>query len=383
LIKNSDRMRRWSRHSGDGIFVATAMSLLALGTDVLTHNTVAQESVLANTLRSSAQTRGLLIGAAVAEQPLKNEGTYSQALAREFNIIVPENAMKFGPLRPSRTQFSFADADAIVDFAGAHDMKVRGHSLVWHNQNPQWLTNGNFSRSEISQILKEHIQTVVTRYRGRIYAWDVVNEAIDNNSKRRETFWLNALGEDYIEQVFLWAREADPDAKLFYNDYGGEALGPKSDAIHDLLRNLKARGTPIDGVGLQSHFQSERPPNMGDVATNMKRLAALRLEIHVTEFDARMPLPSTEQKLQKQAEIYRDYLSVCLSVSSCKAFLTWGFTDKYSWIPGRFAGTGAALPFDESYRPKPAFGALLDVLASPRAPLETPHGPRRTPEDAR
>jgi endo-1,4-beta-xylanase len=367
LIKNSDRMRRWSRHSGDGIFVATAMSLLALGTDVLTQNTVAQESVLANTLRFSAQTRGFLIGAAVAAQPLKNEGTYSQALAREFNIIVPENAMKFGPLRPSRTQFSFADADAIVDFAGAHEMNVRGHTLVWHNQNPQWLINGNFSRSEISQILKEHIQTVVTRYRGRIYAWDVVNEAIDNNSKRRETFWLNALGEDYIEQVFLWAREADPEAKLFYNDYGGEALGPRSEAIYGLLRNLKARGVPIDGIGLQSHFQSERPPNMRDVATNMKRLAALGLEIHVTEFDVRTSLPSTEQKLQKQAEIYRDYLTTCLSVSSCKAFLTWGFTDKYSWIPQRVAGMGAALPFDESYKPKPAYAALIDVLST-RAP---------------
>jgi endo-1,4-beta-xylanase len=362
VIKSRDRKRRWARQSRDGIFVAAALLLLFLGTDQLTHNTVAQESVLANTLRSSAQTRGFLIGAAVAAQPLKNEETYSQALAREFNVIVPENAMKFASLRPSRTQFNFADADAIVDFAEAHEMKVRGHTLVWHNQNPQWLINGNFSDSEISQILKEHIQTVVSRYRGRVYAWDVVNEAIDQNLGRRETLWSKALGDDYLGQPLRWAREADPQAKLFYNDYGGEALGAKSDAVYGLLRNLKARGIPIDGIGLQSHFRTDQPPKMREVATNMKRLAALGLEIHVTEFDVRMSLPSTEQELQKQAEIYRGYLSTCLSISNCKAFLMWGFTDKYSWIPGHIAGMGAALPFDESYKPKPAYAALMDVL---------------------
>jgi endo-1,4-beta-xylanase len=370
-------MRRWSRHAGHGIFVATAMSLLSH-----TSHTLAQEPALADTLRSGAQARGILLGAEVAPQPLQDEMRYGQTLAREFNIVVPGNAMKFGPLRPSRTQFSFAEADAVVDFAQAHAMKVRGHTLVWHNQNPPWLINGNFSHDEISKILKEHIQTVVTRYRGRIYAWDVVNEAIDDNSKRRETFWSNALGEDYIEQVFRWARAADPQAKLFYNDYGGEALGPKSDAIYGLLRNLKARGVPIGGIGLQSHFQSERPPSMGDVAANMQRFAALGLEIHVTELDVRISLPSTEQRLQKQADIYRGYLSACLSVVSCKAFLTWGFTDKYSWIPDRYAGMGAALPFDESYEPKPAYRALLDALNSARALPAAPPGARRVPEQA-
>src|SRR5258708_2429411 len=152
-IKSRVRKRRWTRQSRDGIIVAAALWLL-LGTDLPTHNTVAQEAVLANTLRSSAQTRGMLMGAAVAAQPLKTEAAYAQVLAREFNVIVPENAMKFGSLRPSRTQFDFADADAIVDFAETHAMKVRGHTLVWHNQNPQWLINGNFSNSEISRILK-------------------------------------------------------------------------------------------------------------------------------------------------------------------------------------------------------------------------------------
>jgi endo-1,4-beta-xylanase len=322
----------------------------------------AQDSAVPNALRSRAQERGFLVGAAVGVQPLNNEAIYSQTLAREYNLVVAEDAMKFGPLRPSRTQFYFADADAIVDFASAHRMKVRGHTLLWHNHNPKWLTDGDFSQAEISTIVKEHIRTVLGRFRGRVYAWDVVNEAMGDDAKLRETLWSKALGEDYIRQAFVWAREADSQAKLFYNDYGGEALGPKSDAIYRLLKDLKARGTPIDGIGLQSHFLVEQPPDMQNVAQNMKRLAALGLEIHVTEFDVRMSVPPTEQKLQKRAYIYRESLRTCRSILNCKAFLMWGFTDKHSWIPGDLPGMGAALPLDESYKQKPAYAALLDEL---------------------
>src|SRR5258708_9588667 len=167
-------MQCWSHHSRDGAIVATAILLLLLGCDLLTSNTLAREPARAHTLRLLAQAGAILIGEEVESQPLKDELNYAQTLAREFNIVVPGNAMKFGPLRPSRTQFSFADADAIVDFAESHAMKVRGHALVWHNQNPQWLIHGGFSHDEISDILKEHVRTVVARYRGRVYAWDVV-----------------------------------------------------------------------------------------------------------------------------------------------------------------------------------------------------------------
>jgi endo-1,4-beta-xylanase len=338
------------------------MSLVGLA--VLAGTPGAQDNVLPDTLRTRAQERGVMMGAAVAQQPLKNDAIYAQTLAREYNMVVAENAMKFGPLHPSRDGFNFGDADAIADFAGAHGMKLRGHTLLWHNQNPQWLIDGGFSQAEISAILKEHIRTVVGRYRGRVYAWDVVNEAIDDNTKQlRETFWLKALGADYIAQAFLWAREADPQARLFYNDYVGAALGPKSDAIYNLVRTLKVRRIPIDGVGLQSHLALEQLSPTRDVAANMRRLAALGLEIHVTELDVRLSMPPTEQKLQKQAEAYRNIFRTCMSVSNCKAFVTWGFTDKYSWIPRRFPGMGAALPLDESYRPKPAYSALLDELA--------------------
>lgn len=299
-------------------------------------------------------------------RPLSDDAAYAAALAREFNVITAENAMKFRSLRPTRDRFNFQDADKIVDFATAHGMKVRGHTLVWHSAIPRWLLDGNFSKDEIAAILKEHIQTVLRHFRGRVYAWDVVNEAIDDSTGLRQSFWSKTLGSDYIAQALVWAREADLHAKLFYNDYGGEALGSKSDAIYNLLKSLKERGIPIDGVGLQSHFVVNAPPKMGDIAANMRRLAALGLEIQVTEFDVRMATPPTDQSVQRQAQIYRAYLSTCLAIAKCTAFVTWGMSDKYSWIPRFFPGAGSALPFDEVFRPKSAYRALVDALEESR-----------------
>jgi endo-1,4-beta-xylanase len=340
------------------------MMFLLLLSAILVLGGIVAQGASGNGLRVGARAHGLLVGAAVAVGPLKNDVKYARTLASNFNIIVPENAMKFASVRPSRTAFNFTDADKIVDFAHDHGMLVRGHTLVWYKQNPPWLTNGKFSSSEISALLKEHIRAVVGHYRHRIYAWDVVNEAIDDNAEFRNTIWSSALGPDYVQQAFVWAHEADPQAKLFYNDYGGEALGSKSDAIYNLTRTLKARGVPIDGVGLQSHFSVDQPPNFANIAANMKRLAKLGLEIHVTELDVRLSMPPTTEELKQQEMIYRDYLRTCLSISKCTAFVMWGFTDKYSWIPDNFSDAGAALPLDETYRPKPAYKALFNVLSA-------------------
>jgi endo-1,4-beta-xylanase len=315
-------------------------------------------------LRHFAQVRGIQIGAAVAAEPLRDEALYAETLAREFNMLTPENVMKFGPLRPSRDRYDFDKADAIVDFAEAHAMQVRGHVLVWHQQLPSWLTEGNWARDELIEILHEHIATVVGRYRGRIMAWDVVNEAVAGNGSLADTIWLRGIGPDYIDMAFHWAHEADPDARLFYNDYGGEGLGDKSEAIYALVHDLLQRGVPIHGVGLQMHVSVDQPRDPQDVTANMNRLSALGLEVHITEMDVMIKDPATENDLAKQARIYRDMLRVCLSAQNCKAFVLWGFTDHYSWIPGFNRGWDAALIFDKSYRPKPAYYALLDELAS-------------------
>ncbi len=277
-------------------------------------------------------------------------------------MLTPENAMKFGPLRPGQDRYSFSDADSIVDFAETHGMPVRGHTLAWHNQLPTWLTGGTWTRDELTKILQEHITTVVGHYRGRVMAWDVVNEAIGDDGSLRSTIWSQTIGPEYIEMAFRWAHEADPDALLFYNDYGGEGLGRKSDAIYTLVQDLVQRGVPIHGVGLQMHVSLDQYPDPGDVAANMERLSALGLEVHITEIDVRIKEPVTEEKLEMQAHIYQDMLQVCLSAQGCNAFVLWGFTDRHSWIPHFFSGYSAGLIFDEAYQPKPAYYALEAAL---------------------
>jgi endo-1,4-beta-xylanase len=313
-------------------------------------------------LRTLAERSGILIGAA-ADPSHFFEAPYAQTLSREFDILTPENAMKFEPIHPSRDQYSWADADAIVSFAEAHGMKVRGHTLVWHQQLPGWITGGTFTHEEWIDILHDHITAVVSHYRGKIYAWDVVNEAIADDGSLRDTVWLRGIGPDYIKLAFQWAHEADPQALLFYNDYGASGSGVKSDAVYNLVKNLTESGVPINGVGMQMHTSLESPPVFGDIAANIKRLNGLGLEVQVTEMDVRLKIPATTADLTQQANIYRDMLEVCLSAKNCTAFVMWGFTDLYSWIPSANPGYGSALIFDESYNPKPAYYALYGVLA--------------------
>ncbi len=334
----------------------TACSLQALSP------TVTDSSMPALSLRSLAQRRRMHIGAAVAARPLREEAVYAQTLGRELSMLTPESAMKFGVLHPRRDRYDFDDADAIVNFAIANAMRVHGHTLVWHEQVPPWLVGVEYTRDELIEILREHIWTVVGRFRGRVATWDVVNEAIIGDGSLRDTIWFRGIGPEYIDLVFRWAHEADSQARLFYNDYGGEVLNRKSDAIYNLVQGLQERGAPIHGVGLQMHLALESPPDLEAFAANMNRLAELDLAVHVSEMDIRIREPITEEKLAAQAQVYRDILGACLAAKNCEAFVLWGFTDLYSWIPTAYPGTGAALIFDESYRPKPAYNALRDLL---------------------
>ena len=313
-------------------------------------------------LRELAAAHGLLIGTAVSANPLRGEAPYAQALAHEFNVLTTENAMKFGPIHPAPDRYAFANADAIVDFAEEHDMQVHGHTLVWHQQTPKWITEGEWTREELIEVLHEHITTVVGRYRGQVDAWDVVNEAIDKGTLR-ETVWKKVIGPDYIDLAFQWAHEADPEALLFYNDYGGEGTCPKSDAIYELVQGMVARGVPIHGVGLQMHLKLGGIPK--GVLENMDRLADLSLEVRITELDIRLDEQGLPDKLEQQARDYRTVVETCLEAKRCTAVIMWGFTDRHSWIPSAFEGYGEALIFDEAYLPKPAYHALKEALTTP------------------
>ena len=206
-------------------------------------------------LRDLATQRRFFIGTAVNTRALAGDETiYREVLKREFNMLVGENMMKYGELCPSEGHYNWTAADALVEFAEANDMRLRGHTLVWHHQLPSWLASRTWTAPEVQDLLEQHIKTVVGRYRGRILAWDVVNEAIaDEGGYRTYSFWYRHLGPEYIPMAFRWAREADPHAILYYNDYSSEDISPKSDAIYDLVRELKQAGVPVDGVGWQMH----------------------------------------------------------------------------------------------------------------------------------
>ena len=328
------------------------------------------------TLRQAADRANILIGSAV-RPTLFTEAAYSETLAHEFNMIEPEDAMKWWIVRRNEGTFDFREADEVVQFAQAHGMKVRGHCLVWDHNNPEWLVQGHFTPEQLSHLLQEHISTVMKHYAGQVFAWDVVNEALDEDGKPKGSPWYNqpgiglsGKGLAYIEQAFRWAHDADPKALLFYNEAEGEGLNRKSDAIYAMVKAFKQHRVPIDGVGLQMHI-----PHLDfdttAVAANIARLTALGLQVHITELDVSLPVDASGQArnddLQPQAEIYRGVARVCLQNPGCTAIQTWGFTDKYSWIGSHSHSTrGAALPFDRTYKPKPAYDAMLAELSAGR-----------------
>jgi endo-1,4-beta-xylanase len=319
---------------------------------------------VAETLRAQAQARGILIGAAVNVDALEQESEYAQVLSREFNLVTPENVMKLDTLEPSPGVYNFKQADELVAFAKAHQMQVHGHNFVWGQALPDWLQHGSFTKAQLSSILHDYIATVMARYKGQVTMWDVVNEALGDPKGYHSSIWYDTLGSDGFDMAFRWAHEADPQVQLFYNDYGVEALGAKSDAMYAMVKGMLARGVPINGVGLQMHISLDGAPSEQSVIANMQRFAALGLKVQISEMDVQLqgdprPLP---QKLQAQAEVYKNMLSACLAVSACESFTMWGFTDRHTWIPYATGHPDQPLIFDNNYQRKPAYTALLQTL---------------------
>lgn len=329
----------------------------------------------ATSLRRLAEARGLPVGAAVNMAALGGDDPrYAETLRAEFNACVAENAFKPSEVWIGPREYDFSVTDRLADFAAENGMLLRGHTLVWHQQTPRWLSSESgrgVPAEELSGLLRKYIHTMVARYKGRIAQWDVVNEAIHDPDPegatpglREESVWHRALGPDYLAQAFRWAHEADPDARLYYNDYEIEDLGPKSDAVYTLLRDLLAQGVPLHGIGFQGHLLNGWRVTEAHRA-NVRRFTELGLEWAVTEVDIRMRLdgaPPTPEQLADQAEGYEELTRLCVTDPQCRALIFWGFTDRYSWIPGFRKGWGASLPMDEEYLPKPAYHAVCKAL---------------------
>lgn len=328
-------------------------------------------SFAADTLRTAAHGR-VRIGTAAKPGFIAGDNRYAAILAREFDQLEPENEMKWSLLRPAQDRFDFAPADELVRFAKQNGMAVRGHTLLWHQAIPKWLADGRWTWNELSQLMADHIQTVVKHFAGSVYAWDVVNEAFHPDGSLRSSIWYDSPGTGaagpygYIERAFVLAHAADPQAKLFYNDYAFEAGGPKFEAILTMARDFKKRGVPLDGIGFQCHF-TLGSINTAALERTMRAFADLGLEVHITELDVRLPVNSkgeaSAKDLELQAQSYGEVVQVCLAVRGCKAIQVWGFSDARSWIPRLFPGYGAGTLFDEEYRPKAAYTAVIDALS--------------------
>jgi endo-1,4-beta-xylanase len=313
-------------------------------------------------LGAAAAASGRYFGAALDPDAL-GERLYRGLATTQLSSVTPENAMKWESVEPFRGEFHWRGADTLVAFAKANGQKVRGHTLVWHSQLPPWLIQGRFSPRELRDLMVGHIATEAGRYRGAIYAWDVVNEPFVEDGGWRKSIWYEAMGPDYVAIALKAARAADPDAKLYINDYNVETPGPKMRALHDLVAALKRDGVPIDGVGLQSHFVAGSAP--ADLAAVMAEFVALGVDVAVTELDLRIRLPADKQSLITQADDYGSVVRACSETPRCVGVTTWGVTDDRSWVPSFFGGYGAALPFDEASQPKPAVAAMIKAWTEP------------------
>jgi endo-1,4-beta-xylanase len=314
------------------------------------------------------------IGVAVAPASLR--GDESQLILKEFNSVTPENAMKMESIHPEENRYDWKDADSIVDFAVRHHIKIRGHNLCWHEQVPKWMFVDNkgdtVSKAVLLQRLKDHIFTVVHRYKGKIYAWDVVNEVIDDNPVNflRNSPWYRICGDDFIIKAFEYTHEADPNAVLFYNDYNTERP-EKRDRVYKLLKRLKDKGVPINGVGLQAHW-SLYEPSKDELEATISKFASLGLQVQITELDVsvypwekekRDKRPNendtyTKDMERKQADQYKMAFDVFRKYKSVISGVTfWNISDRTTWldhypVEGR---KNYPLLFDTNLKPKKAY----------------------------
>ena len=343
---------------------------------------------------NSGTTKGLkdyykdyfLIGAAVTPRQLQGED--SALIVNHFNSITAENAMKMGPLHPKENEYYWKDADAIADFAKKHKLKMRGHTLLWHAQAPGWMFKDadgkDISKEVLSQRLKEHITTVVNRYKDRVYGWDVVNEAIDDNDTvfYRKTQWLRIFGsEEFIAKAFEYAHAADPKAVLFYNDYNTE--NPKKrEKIFQMVKKLKESGVPIHGVGLQGHWSISNPPRE-ELEKSINMFSSLGLQVQVTELDVSVyagrqggqliqgqrrdtSTAFTPEMEEPQREKYKMIFDVFRQNKDKITGITfWNLSDRYTWLDGR-GRKNYPLLFDVNRQPKKAYWDVVEFAAEKR-----------------
>ncbi len=324
-----------------------------------------------SSLKGAGACKDILIGNVLSQHQITNL-SHVQTLKKEHNYLTPENATKWIHLQSERGVFNYSRADSIVEFAQKNNMKVKGHCLVWHSQLPQWVDDIT-DPGELRSVMKTHITEVMGHFKGQVYAWDVVNEAIKTdtdagvgNPRMRESVFQRLLGDEYIDMAFRMAHEQDPSIKLYYNDYSIGADNDKADFLYEMLKGMVARGVPIDGVGFQMHIGTpNNVPTGAEVAKNMQRIADLGLEVIISEMDINL---CGGRSVAWQQSLYHDVISACVDQPACSAISFWGLTDRSSWLNG-WEGSGCKtekpwpLLFDDHYKRKGTYNEVFKALS--------------------
>jgi len=372
--------REWMRQTAS-VAAMAAIPVSLNGGFALAAGNKPQQITGRGSLKAHAAARGLLTGCAVNAALFRDDENFRNLLAEQYSMVVPENCLKWNILRPTAETYSFTDADSLVAFAEQHGMKVRGHNFVWHEALPKWFA-GTVNKNNARKFLVDHIHTVGGRYKGKIHSWDVVNEAIwipdgRPDGLRSSSPWFEMLGPEYIDLAYRTARETDPAALLTYNDYSieydNDEDGKKRAAVLALLRRMKSDNVPLDALGIQSHIRAGGTTGFSQgVRELLDGAKALGLQVFVTELDVNDDAVTTEETADRDkavAEVYRTYLTTALEGPEVKAVLTWGVTDKNTWLnngtkfrkqhPERLQ---RPLPFDPDYQPAPAFFAMREAF---------------------
>jgi len=284
----------------------------------------------------------------------------------EFGQITPANTMKWFAVEPELGVFNFSGGDVIADLAHKNNQLLRCHNLVWYSQLAPWVTEDTWDVKNLTEALVQHVAGEASHWAGSCYAWDVVNEAIndDVNGTLRSDVFLDILGEDYIKIAFATAAIADPKAKLYYNDYNIEFAGAKSTTAQGIVKMLKEANIRIDGVGLQSHFIVGETPSIDAQISNMRAFTDLDVDVAITELDIRLELPATEANLAQQKLDYETTVGACMQVERCVGITVWDFYDPFSWIPPVFPGMGDADLYFANFTQHPAHAGVIAALTN-------------------
>lgn len=306
------------------------------------------------------------VGAAVNTGLLQSNPKYEGVVTKEYNSVTAENVMKFAALHPSENSYNWTAADYLVAYAQANGKRVHGHTLIWYNSLPGWVTGFTGDSAAWENLLKAHIQTVVSHFKGRVVSWDVVNEDFEDTGLPRNSIWRQKLGNDYVARCFQYAHSADPDALLFYNDYGHEYSSQKRTAINLMLASFKTRGIPVHGIGMQFHMTYTQTD--ANISSAISAAAATGLKVHISELDIRLNTGKTagftftSTLAEQQAAKYKYVIKTFNALAASQKFgiTTWNVGDADSWIPAWQGAPDFPLPFDINYLRKPAYAAMIE-----------------------